>query len=95
MNENEFVRKDQTATLWENDYKSTETHPDYKGDLKVDGKEYKISGWINESKNGKNYIGITVTSLEEHEKMVAKMKEKNENEGVSSSNSKEDTSLPF
>jgi len=31
--------------IWKNDRKETDTHPDFTGNLNVDGVEYWINGW--------------------------------------------------
>ena len=31
--------------IWKNDKKETENHPDFKGSINIDGKEYWLSGW--------------------------------------------------
>ena len=42
--------------IFKNDYKTKETHPDFKGKVEIDGKEYQYSGWNSLSKNGLPYI---------------------------------------
>ena len=48
-----YEAKPNTGTLWKNDRKEKDTHPDYRGSLNVDGHEYEISAWIKEGKKGK------------------------------------------
>lgn len=31
--------------IWPNDKKETENHPDYKGSINIEGKEYWLSAW--------------------------------------------------
>ncbi len=33
------------GSVWKNDKKETESHPDFTGSINVDGKEYWLSGW--------------------------------------------------
>jgi hypothetical protein len=33
------------GSIWKNDKKETETHPDFTGSLNVDGVEYWVSAW--------------------------------------------------
>ena len=51
-----------TGALFRNERKQTETQPDFNGTVDVEGKEYYISGWVNESKNGKKYFKLALTA---------------------------------
>jgi len=42
----------------------TERHPNYKGSINVDGKDYWISAWDKVSKKGANFISLTVKQKE-------------------------------
>jgi hypothetical protein len=55
--------RDNSGYLFKNDRKETGNHPDYRGNIKVDGKEYWISAWIKEGKNGK-FMGLAVSPRE-------------------------------
>tara|TARA_R110000803_G_scaffold208003_1_gene276337 strand:+ start:713 stop:967 length:255 start_codon:yes stop_codon:yes gene_type:complete len=33
------------GAIWKNDNKQSETHPDFKGSINIDGKDYWLSGW--------------------------------------------------
>lgn len=48
-----YVQKENSGSLFKNDRKEKETHPDYKGDINIGGKNYWISAWVKEGKNGK------------------------------------------
>lgn len=41
-----------SGIISKNDRKEKETHPDYKGSCEIDNKEFWISGWIKERKDG-------------------------------------------
>lgn len=58
-------KKDNTGALFKNENKQTQNHPDYKGEITVNGSEYWISSWINTSKNGKKYMSIKANKKEE------------------------------
>ena len=45
-----------TFTLFVNDRKTQETHPDRTGTLNVDGVEYFIDGWLKKTKDGKPFL---------------------------------------
>ena len=40
--------------------KKSEKHPDFKGNINVEGKDYWLSGWVNEAKDGKKYFKLSV-----------------------------------
>lgn len=48
-----------TFTLFKNDQGDNPKRPNYTGNMNVDGIEFRISGWIRESANGK-FISGTV-----------------------------------
>jgi hypothetical protein len=41
------------GALSRNKRKTKPAHPDYTGDVNIDGVEYWMSGWIQDGKNGK------------------------------------------
>lgn len=41
--------------------KKSEKHPDYRGTLNVDGKEYELAGWKRESKNGRTFLSLKIS----------------------------------
>lgn len=56
--------RDNSGVLFSNDKREKETHPHYKGNVRVNGQEYWISGWIKEGKNGK-FMGLALSPKEE------------------------------
>ena len=55
---------DNSGVLFKNDKKETSNHPDYKGNVRVNGQEYWLSAWIKEGKNGK-FMGLALSPKEE------------------------------
>ena len=47
-------QKNNTGAIFKNDYKKTETQPDYKGKAVIEnnGVEKEVALWLNESKSG-------------------------------------------
>jgi hypothetical protein len=52
-----------SGMLARNDRKEKETHPDFKGSINVDGKEYWLSAWVKEGKEGGKMAGKKFFSL--------------------------------
>lgn len=48
-----YEHKENTGSVFKNDKKESERHPDYKGSAKIDGVDYWISAWINETTDKK------------------------------------------
>ena len=48
-----YEQRDNSGTLFKNDRKESTKHPDYKGDVMIDGKTYWISAWIKDGQRGK------------------------------------------
>jgi hypothetical protein len=54
MNETKYEARPGTFSLFKNQEKKTDKHPDYKGDGKdLDGNEIWVSAWLKDSKVGK------------------------------------------
>ncbi len=49
---------DNRGVLFKNEKKS-DNHPDYKGRIDIDGKEYWLSAWIKKSKDGRTYMSLS------------------------------------
>lgn len=55
-----------SGMLARNDRKEKDTHPDFKGAINVDGKEYWLSAWTREGKpggkmEGRKYFSLSVS----------------------------------
>jgi len=49
------------GTLFKNARKTEPKHPDYTGDLVVNGKNYRQAAWLKKDKNGKTYMSVAIT----------------------------------
>ena len=77
------------GTLWTNDYKKSETHPDLKGDLKIeldlmkeliataesDHVVIKLGGWLGKDKDGKRKVGLKIDAAKKEQVPATKMKD--------------------
>jgi uncharacterized protein (DUF736 family) len=55
-----FTPKDFTGSIWVNDKKTADNHPDRTGSIMVAGIEYWINGWLKKTKDGKPYLSLSV-----------------------------------
>lgn len=53
-----YETKPNTGSLFKNDKKETDSHPDYKGSAVIGGVEGWLDAWINESSSGTKYMSL-------------------------------------
>lgn len=59
-----YTPKEGSGSLFKNDRKTTETHPDYTGSIMVNGKEHWLSAWVKEGKKGK-FFSVSIGKVKE------------------------------
>lgn len=62
-----FEQKDMTGSLFRNERKQADQHPDHQGSITVAGVQYWISGWVKQTKDGKKYFSLSVRPKEERQ----------------------------
>ena len=53
-----YEMRPNTGSLFANDNRETDKHPNAKGSALIDGVEYWVSAWTNTSQNGKKYQSL-------------------------------------
>lgn len=61
-----YEHRENSGSLFKNDKRHTESHPNYKGSANIGGKEYWVSCWRNESKGGEVFLSLAFS--EKHER---------------------------
>ena len=56
------------GVLFANKDRKTERHPNAKGEITIDGKEYWLAAWTQTSKNGQKYQSLKAELKEESRK---------------------------
>ena len=59
MADREFDNTNRGA-LFKNDRKEGDRDPDYRGSLNVDGREYRLTGWLKESRAGVAFLSLSI-----------------------------------
>ena len=66
-----YEPKPNTGSLFRNEKAESETHPSHKGAALIDGVDYWIDAWVNETKDGKKYFSIKFKPKEDRSKQAA------------------------
>lgn len=86
----DFKHKTNSGSLFKNDRKEKDTHPDYRGTINVDGREWEISAWLKDGAKGK-FMSLAVK--EPYQATVRKAER--EAWGVSGNDLDDGAEIPF
>ena len=53
-----YEMKDNTGSLFKNDRREKDTHPNAKGTALIEGVEYWVDAWTNEARDGSRYQSL-------------------------------------
>jgi uncharacterized protein (DUF736 family) len=59
MNQMAYEQRDNSGSLFKNDKKESDNHPDYNGSAMVNGTEMWMSAWLKTSSNGKKFMSFS------------------------------------
>jgi hypothetical protein len=59
-----MTQYDNSGALFKNDRKEQPNHPDYRGDITINGEPFWLSAWIKEGKKGK-FMSLSIKPKEE------------------------------
>jgi len=54
-----YEHKENSGSLFRNETKKSDNHPDYTGKLNIGGQTLDLSGWIKDT-NGKKWLSLSV-----------------------------------
>lgn len=81
-----FEQKDNSGSLFKNDRKEKDTHPDYRGSAMIDGVDMWISAWLKEGKNGQKFMSLSFKPKDE---------QKSAGKPANRKTADEDSEIPF
>jgi hypothetical protein len=59
-----FETRDNSGNLFRNDKREKENQPNATGRAKIDGKEYFVSAWTKEDRNGNKFQSLSFKPIE-------------------------------
>jgi|TARA_R110000772_G_scaffold19816_1_gene55155 hypothetical protein len=83
-----YVPKEGSGSLFKNDRKTTENHPDYTGTIMVNNRECYLSAWVKEGTKGK-FFSVSIGKEKQPKGFTAKGSDELPRNTI------EDSDLPF
>lgn len=54
-----FEQKPNSGSIFNNERKEQDSHPDRTGSCNIDGRDYWVNGWLKKTKDGKPYLSLS------------------------------------
>jgi len=54
-----FEQRDNSGSIWANDRKTADKHPDRTGSAKINGEDFWVHGWLKKKSSGKPYLSLS------------------------------------
>lgn len=70
-----------TGALFKNN-KKADNHPDYKGKINIEGKDWDIAGWIRTSKAGNTYMSMKISEPWKKEEQQVEQQQEDLNDPI-------------
>ena len=67
-----YEQRDNSGSLFKNDKKESDNHPDYNGSAMVNGAEVWMSAWLKTASNGKKFMSFSFKPKDQAVKPVVK-----------------------
>tara|TARA_R110000824_G_scaffold39383_1_gene119209 strand:+ start:874 stop:1170 length:297 start_codon:yes stop_codon:yes gene_type:complete len=91
-----YQQKPNSGSLWKNDKREKDTHPEYKGSALIDGVEYWVSAWVNETQADKaKYFGMKFEAKEQQNQADPNAAGGNTDPGYQGGGGLPDDQIPF
>ena len=65
-----YEQRDNSGSLFKNNKKTQDNHPDYTGSAMVDGKPKRLAAWLKKSQKGLTYMSVSIRDDEERPKPI-------------------------
>ena len=60
-----YEQRDNSGSLFKNDKKDSDKHPDRKGSAMIGGVHYWVSGWVKQDRNGQPWMSLSFQPKEQ------------------------------
>lgn len=60
-----YEMRELSGSIFQNQNKTTENHPGWKGSALIDGVEYWVSGWVKQTGEGNKWVSLSFTAKDQ------------------------------